>query len=279
MSASDPVRAIESNLFDAWRFLSAIPNVEYHRSPELIRYIGGIPFPLCNSVMGANLSTEGIEVRIREALAPIKSRRLPLLWWIGPATRPAGLGDYLEREGLSPSEVIPGMAADLRAVPDGAADPSKLEIREVRDAALFDRWLEVFRTCFEMPVVAADFFGKGIRSIGFHHDLPYRHYVGFCGDEPAACSSVYLGDGSAGIYNVATLPAFRGRGIGSAMTRRPMRLARERGIGTGILHSSPLGTPVYEKLGFRELCRLTIYLWEPEALPGATDGHPQPGDR
>lgn len=61
MSASDPVRAIETNLFDAWRFLSAIPNVEYHHCPELIRYIGGIPFPLCNSVMRANLPAEAID--------------------------------------------------------------------------------------------------------------------------------------------------------------------------------------------------------------------------
>ncbi|MHB8909625.1 MAG: GNAT family N-acetyltransferase [Syntrophales bacterium] len=263
MSASDPVRAIEANLFDAWRFLSAIPNVEYHHGPKLIRYIGGVPFPLCNSIMRANLSAGAIDVQIREALAPITSRHLPLLWWVGPATRPAGLGKYLERAGLSPVEEIPGMAADLRAMTDDAADPSGLEIREVRDAALLAQWIEVFRTCFEMPDVAAAFFGNGIRSIGFHPGFPYRHYVGFWRDEPAACSSVYLGADSAGIYNVATLPAFQGRGIGSALTRRSMHQARERGIGVSVLHATPQGRPVYERLGFTERCRLTVYLWEP----------------
>lgn len=249
--------------------------MEYHHCPKLIRYIGGIPFPLCNSIMRANLSAEAIDVQIKEALAPINSGRLPLFWWIGPATRPVGLGKYLEQEGLRPVEHIPGMAADLHAMPDDAADPSGLEIREVRDAAMLDAWIEVLRTCFEMPDVAANFFGNGIRSIGFHPDLPYRHYVGFWRDELAACSAVYLGDVSAGIYNVATLPAFRGRGIGSALTRWPMRLAKERGIRVSVLHSTPLGKPVYEKLGFTERCRLTIYLWEPGVLPGSTDGHPR----
>jgi ribosomal protein S18 acetylase RimI-like enzyme len=275
MRASDPVRAIETNLFDAWRFLAAIPNVEYHHCSKLIRYIGGIPVPLCNSIMRANLSAEAIDVQINEALAPIRSRRLPLFWWIGPATRPLGLGTYLQREGLIPVEQIPGMAADLHTIPDHAADPSGMEIREVRDAAMLDTWIEVFRTCFEMPDVAANFFANGICSIGFHPDLSYRHYVGFWRDEPAACSSVYLGDVSAGIYNLATLPAFRGRGIGSALTRRLMRLARERGIRVSVLHSTPLGKPVYEKLGFTELCRLTVYLWEPGALPGSADGQPR----
>jgi ribosomal protein S18 acetylase RimI-like enzyme len=99
--------------------------------------------------------------------------------------------------------------------------------------------------------------------------------VGFWRDELTACSSVYLGDVSAGIYNVATLPAFRGRGIGSALTRWPMRLAKERGIRVSVLHSTPLGKPAYEKLGFTERCRLIIYLWEPGVLPGSTDGHPR----
>jgi ribosomal protein S18 acetylase RimI-like enzyme len=279
MSAFDPVRAIETNLFDAWRFLSAIPNVEYHRSPKLIRYIGGIPFPLCNSIMGADLSAEAIDLQIREALAPIRSRHLPLLWWTGPSTRPAGLGKYLEQEGLTPADEVPGMAADLRAVPDTAPDPSGLEIREVGNRAMLDAWITIFRTCFEMPDIAADFFGNGIRSIGFHPDFPYRHYVGFWRGEPAACSSVYLGDTSAGIYNVATLPVFRGRGIGSALTRRLMRHAGERGIRVSVLHATPSGRPVYEKLGFTELCRLTVYLWEPGASPGPTDGPPQPKNR
>jgi GNAT superfamily N-acetyltransferase len=275
MSASDPVRAVEENLFDAWQFLSSIPNVEYHRSPKLIRYIGGVPYPLCNSVMRANLSGEAIDVQVQEALAPIRSRHLPLLWWVGPATRPAGLGKYLEREGLSPVDDIPGMVADLRATPNDAADPPGLEIREVRDEAMLDCWIGIFRTCFEMPDVAAEFFGNGIRSIGFHPGLAYRHYVGFRRDEPAACSSAYLGSASVGIYNVATLPAFRGLGIGSAMTRRPMREARASGIGVSVLHATPLGRPVYEQLGFTERCRLTVYLWEPGAAPGSADAHPQ----
>jgi ribosomal protein S18 acetylase RimI-like enzyme len=138
-----------------------------------------------------------------------------------------------------------------------------LSIREVLDGDDLDAWMEVFRICFEMPDVAVDFFRNAIGHSGFHSGTPYRHYLGLWKDEPVACSSVYFGGAAAGIYNVATLPSFRGRGIGAEMTRRPMRIAREHGFGTGVLHSSSLGRPVYEKLGFREHCRLAVYLYQP----------------
>lgn len=257
------VEAIEDNLIEAWEFLAGLPDVEYYKSAHFIRYIGGIPFPLCNSIMRANFSAEGLDRQIDEALAPILLRRLPLFWWIGPATRPAGLGERLAERGLRLAEEIPGMAADLHAAGGDDRGLPGLTIREVMDGDTLDTWMEVFGTAFEIPDVAVDFFRNAIGAGRFRPGVPYRHYLGLWKDEPVACSSVYFGRAAAGIYNVATLASFRGRGIGAQMTRRLVRIARERGMGTAVLHSSPLGRPVYEKLGFRERCRLSVYLHQP----------------
>jgi GNAT superfamily N-acetyltransferase len=264
MNKDDVVAAIENNLLEAWKSLSGLPGVEYHASPDMIRYIGGISFPLCNSIMKANFPAGDPAGRIKEALTPIQSRGLPMLWWTGPATKPADLGAHLERQGLTPAESVPCMGIDLRSIKENRLEASGLVIREVQNREDLHAWLEIFGVVFEVPDVAVDFFRRAMSYAGLRPDLPYRHYLGLWEDKPVACSSVYLGTDSAGIYNVATIPAFRSRGIGSIMTKWPMLVAKERGYGIAILHSSAMGLPVYEKLGFREYCRLTIYLWQPQ---------------
>ena len=54
-----------------------------------------------------------------------------------------------------------------------------------------------------------------------------------------------------GIFNVATPPADRGRGYGTALTARAVTDGLAAGAMWSWLQSSPPGYPVYEQLGFR----------------------------
>jgi ribosomal protein S18 acetylase RimI-like enzyme len=65
----------------------------------------------------------------------------------------------------------------------------------------------------------------------------------------------------AGIHHVATLPAARRRGWGSALTLAAVRSARELGYRVGVLVSSSEGFGVYRRLGFRECCHADAYRW------------------
>jgi predicted acetyltransferase len=55
---------------------------------------------------------------------------------------------------------------------------------------------------------------------------------------------------------VATLPEARGKGIGAAVTLKPLHNARELGYIIGVLQSSEMGFNVYKRLGFRHLCQI-----------------------
>lgn len=87
-------------------------------------------------------------------------------------------------------------------------------------------------------------------------DFPVRNDLGYWNGMPIATSSLFFGAGVAGIYIVSTLSHARGKGIGAALTVRPLQEAREMGYHTGILQSSPMGFNVYKRLWVRHLCQI-----------------------
>jgi ribosomal protein S18 acetylase RimI-like enzyme len=83
-----------------------------------------------------------------------------------------------------------------------------------------------------------------------------RCYVGETDGRPVATAlSVTLGEFT-GIFNVATEPAYRGRGFGTAVTARAVADGGLAGATWCWLQSSEEGYPVYRDLGFR-----TIETW------------------
>jgi ribosomal protein S18 acetylase RimI-like enzyme len=84
-------------------------------------------------------------------------------------------------------------------------------------------------------------------------------YLGFCGDQAVASSTLFPTEGVAGIYHVATLPGFRNRGIGRSITLAPLLKAKSAGFRTAILQATKLGQSIYKRLGFTEFSKLGRY--------------------
>ena len=60
------------------------------------------------------------------------------------------------------------------------------------------------------------------------------------------------------------MPAARGRGIGGAITLRPLLDARDEGYRHAVLFSSAMGVHAYERIGFRLLDGwIDRFLWRP----------------
>jgi GNAT superfamily N-acetyltransferase len=99
------------------------------------------------------------------------------------------------------------------------------------------------------------------------HDISQRKdffpYTGLLEGLPVATAFIFLSDGVAGVYSIATVPSARGRGIGAYITAAPLLDAREKGYEVSILHATKMGFPVYERLGYREICKKVTYYWKP----------------
>jgi GNAT superfamily N-acetyltransferase len=78
-----------------------------------------------------------------------------------------------------------------------------------------------------------------------------------------ATSLLFLADGLAGIYCVATLPDERGKGLGAHATAEALRAAHRLGYRVGVLQSSTEGHSVYLGLGFEDFSGVPMFVRMP----------------
>jgi GNAT superfamily N-acetyltransferase len=116
------------------------------------------------------------------------------------------------------------------------------------------------RVGFEMPQFAVEGLFEVLSALGLTEESPWRNYVGRLDGEAVTTASLAFVAGVAGIYNVATLPKVRRRGLGTAMTIAALREARELGYRIGILQSSAVGTSIYRRLGFEQYSSYSVYV-------------------
>jgi ribosomal protein S18 acetylase RimI-like enzyme len=66
------------------------------------------------------------------------------------------------------------------------------------------------------------------------------------------------------VLNVYTAPAARGRGYARQLTLEALAECRRRGVPTVVLHASPQGRPMYERLGFQATNEMMLRLLSDE---------------
>ena len=257
--------AIEANVVETFSLFGRAPGTELHDDDPALRFYvtPEVPFPLFNHVYLTRLSQEeGIDARIKEIEEQYAAYRVPLMWSVGPFSRPSDLGDRLESHGFAHVGDMPGMALDLQALSEDVdvPSPAELTIERVGDAEALRETVEVATAGLEMPEFTSEGFFELFTALGLTEDDPFYHYVGRVGGEAVAAATLSLMAGVAGIYNVATLPKARRQGLGAAMTRTALADARALGYRIGILQSSALGLGVYRRLGFEQYSTYSLYV-------------------
>lgn len=182
---------------------------------------------------------------LREVISLFDGRGLPYLLQCREDVDPVS-EQAAEAAGLSQVGDVPFLLLDPLEPSMLSDEVAGLEIREVRSRADLDVHVGVQCEGFRLPVEAARPFAP-TSLLG----RPFiRHFTGFAGADAVATSVVHLHEGAAGVFSVATLPAFRRKGYGEAMTARALRWAAEQGCSLAYLQASAMGLPIYERMGF-----------------------------
>ncbi len=238
-----------------------LPGGESGADGRISWYRGGLAGEFFNGILYTNLPEEGMEESIRAALAPFQQKNLPMRWYIGPSSRPAGLEQSLQRSGLSFGWSGPALAIELGSLRRPEKQPQGLVCERVESRAALAEWIELWVGQAPLEVQKRLSWVYTVSSFG--RSLDVILYLGRIEGIPVATAAMYHGCRAAAIKHVSTLPEYRRRGIASALTLFALQDALERGCRYSALTSSPEGYPVYARLGFVEVCRFTRYIWCP----------------
>jgi len=256
LSTDALVAAIENSMFD---FFSYSTLAEVHDEPELLWWITDQSLPLFNMLFRSKLTEESAGAAIETAIARARARKVMLFWWTGPATRTPTLEAQLRVHGFL-GEKLPGMVLDLQKLQEPPPVPG-LVIERVDNPKSLRHWCNIVADGFGMSSEGADGWFGIYSGLDYVNHPPLRLYVGYLEGVPVASSALYLSSGVAGIYSVATLPAYRRRGIAAAITSLPLVEAKQSGYQVAVLQASGMGYKIYEGLGFRLYCDIGLFFW------------------
>ena len=133
--------------------------------------------------------------------------------------------------------------------------PAELRIEEVRDLEALHAWERVVIEGYPVDTLASSRPGS-LFSEGWLEERRSRLWVGWVGDRPVSASSSWTEFGINDVTLVATIPDARGRGYGEALT---WCAALANSSLPAMLISSDVGRPVYERMGFLPLQRITLW--------------------
>ena len=250
--------AIRQNMCDFFHHLSTNSPSENVGDAQFTRWNTPLPHPWFSGVLSSNLPKENADSVITDTIKYFRKKGVgSFTWWLEPHLKASDWEPVLSSHGFGFSNDTPGMAVDLHELNDSARLPDGFEIHEVKDEEYMRIWAHVFVYGYGLPPDWESITFDLWMQLGL--DPPMRNYLGFLKGRPVSTSTVFHGGGVAGIYCVATLPEARGKGIGAALTHKPLLEARETGYRIGILQSSEMGFNVYKRLGFRHLCQIEYF--------------------
>ena len=223
-----------------------------------LRMVTGEPHPLGNVAVVSNPTSLKIT---QTAIAPLLDAAFPTSV-LFPNGHSGAVTQYLAGSGYESAGAIPAMALDIDRLAPTALPPG-YDCARIGDGDDGRAWTDAFAVGYDLPRGLARLFspeglgadmspGAQTQFFAIHHNGRF-----------VATSLLYLEDGLAGIYCVATLADERGKGLGAHVTAEPLRMAQRLGYRVGILQASTAGHPVYVRLGFADFASVPMFVKMP----------------
>lgn len=248
---NEPLRAIVSAYAAAFEDLAVATTGRTRRGPRgSVLAISGAPTARLNVIISPSLEPSAEEIL---ALAAAESPwELP--WSIHVRGIPGSLvSEAAAQHGLTHFEREPLMIrrSDQGLPAEPIADGLRVRVVPVDELDLYARTVaEGFGAPHEVFQVLADPSLEKIDRITF--------YLAELDGVPVGTGMTAIYGDLTGIFNITTLPDYRRRGYGRAVTQEMVRAGFAAGAGTAYLYASQMGEPVYQSLGFRIEEYLTV---------------------
>ena len=254
-------RPVEENLRAMFRILASRRKTgEVREMPGVTIASLGTAFQMFNAAFLSSPVVDERDLTRRAELAAVhmRVRGLPWALWVCEDWLPQSLRrrsmKVLNRVGLSLASEMPGMAATGVRPPERGLPPLHVKMAESEET--MRAFCQIGSACFHVPLAWFEEI--------FDRETPFREncasWVAYCEGVPVASAATVTAAGVVGVYNVATLPSFRERGIGEAVMRHALAEAqRISGLETSILQATRQGLGLYERMGYRSVTKILVF--------------------
>ena len=168
-----------------------------------------------------------------------------------PSLERAASDRGLRNEGRFAGLVLDPVPTNIPPLPDG------VEVHRVNTVAELQTFERTASAAYEVP--SGPVHAEWLHYPGFSFYLAYRR------GEPTATATLVVSHGIAGIVYVGTIPSARGQGLARVAVWAAIAAGRTEGCRISALWASPMGRPMYEKMGFRPVTEYRI--WTPPEYP------------
>ena len=165
--------------------------------------------------------------------------------------------ELLAKHQLNFDEKLPAMVFDSHQSTLSAPPIyDQLVIKTVVDQQTFEDFRAIAGPAFDMP----DFVGERILTKAFVLENRVNSFVGYLSGKPVSTSMLFVSEGVAGIYWVATETSMRKQGLGEALTYHASQEGLKSVERYCVLQASKAGESVYQKMGYQTIYHYNKYL-------------------
>ncbi|MEU5381488.1 MULTISPECIES: GNAT family N-acetyltransferase [unclassified Streptomyces] len=213
------------------------------RSPQgAVLSISGAPVAALNAIISPSLEPDA------DDMAALAASEAPwdVPWSIHVRGIPGPLiTEVAARNGLTQFNTEPLMVRRPDQGPPPQPSVGPLRVRPVSSDEL-DLYARTVAEGFEVPHETFQVFNNP----SFAKLVGVTFYLAEVDGVPVGTGMTSVSGDLLGIFNVSTLPHYRRRGYGRAVTIELVRAGHAAGATTAYLYASKMGEPVYESVGF-----------------------------
>jgi ribosomal protein S18 acetylase RimI-like enzyme len=220
------------------RVLERIPGnpigIGFRRIDDKAVALVSLFLPSFRRVIGLRPGHEG---EIEPLLAWYRGYGVKPTFEIVPGMYDAALGRELARHGFLPS----GFHAALIGEPDHSMQPDpEVDIERVASDEAMERYLDAYVAGWGVPERDHAQFKANVRP--WREQPGWSLYLARVDGRPAAAATLYVADRVAYLADATTAPAFRGRGLQTALLRQRIRDAGAAGVDFVFSGAEPFDT-------------------------------------
>jgi ribosomal protein S18 acetylase RimI-like enzyme len=257
------IQFIEDNVLTYYKAIARLLNGNFIKTDEVAWFTTGRrSLYRFNGVVSTTIRAGDLSKVIDPILETFLSKDLPFFWadWSDAGT--PGLGDYLSSRNVRFDRFtgMPCMSRGLDDLPELPL-PQEVEILRVQSQQEQADWLNVLMEGFEEPASSRADFQQILANSLTEPNPVFEHFLARWQGEPCSASTLLKAEHGAGIYHVTTLPRYRGRKLGKALTLAAMQSARHAEYKEAVLFATPSGFPIYQQLEFQTVSTIDAFIW------------------